>query len=250
MNPLEKRLSVALHTEITADPAQVERTMLEVRAHYTAQPQRIGFRQFILLQARLSGVRMWLWQGIVMLILLYGLSLVQVNSTIFFTLRLLPFLLGCCGVAAVTVSVPFVYRSIRYQMRETEHACYFSGTQQLLARLLFVALGVLLTMAATVAVVIGHRWLSIGCAVLYVCVPALIAACGYLVLFTHTAWERLPVLGGVFSASLMLTMRFMLHFGWYPKQFGIGSGMLCIGLVLLCGVQVCRLAQADSAAVG
>lgn len=252
MNSLEKRLSVALHTEIANDPAQVEQTMLEVRAHCAAQQQRphIGFGRFILLQARLSGVRMWLWQGIVMLILLYGLSLVQVNSTIFFTLRLLPFLLGCCGVAAVTAAVPLVYRSVRFRMRETEHVCYFSGSQQLLARLLFIALGVLLTLAATVGVVTGHRWLSISCAVLYVCVPSLIAASSYLALLTHTNWERLPVLTGILSGGMVLAMRLMLHFGWYPKQFGIGSGILCIGLIFLCAVQVCRMTHTNSAAVG
>lgn len=248
MNPLEKRLTDALHAEVAVDPARLERTILEVRA--IAQPQRIGFGKFILMQVWFSGVRMWIWQGAVLLFLVYALNLVQVNATLLFTLRLLPFLLGCCGVVAVTAAVPLVYRSVRYRMRETEFPCYFSGGQQLLARLLFILLGLLLTWAAAIGMVVGHRWLGLGCAVLYVCVPSCVAACGYLTLLTQTKWEWLPALGGALSGGMMLAMRLMLHFGWYPKQFGMGSAVLCVGLVLLCAVQVRRLVRTGSAAMG
>lgn len=251
MKSLEKRLSAALHTQTAVDAARVEQTVQAVRMHYAAKPPRprIGFGRFIVLQARLSGVRMWLWQGLVMLALLCGLNLVQTNANILFTLRLLPFLLGCCGVATVTAAIPLVYRSVRYRMYEMEHACYFSGAQLLLARLLFIGAGMLLTLAATVGVVIGHRWLGIGCAVLYVCVPCLVTACGDLALLRRAPLERFPVLGVVLGGGLVLAMRMMLHFSWYPQQFGIGCGALCIGLVLLCAVQVYHLAHTSSPAI-
>lgn len=251
MNELEKRLSAALRAEITVDPVQVEQTVSEVRAHYAAQQNqpRISFGQFILLQARYSGIRMWLWQGLVLTAMLAGLNLVQINVTMNYLLRMLPFLLGCCGVAAITATVPMLYRSIRYQMHETEHACYFSGVQLLWARLLFMGIGVLLTLIVTVGVVIGQHWLGIGSAVLYVYTPSLVTACGYLAILTRAELEQLPVLGGTLSGGLVLVLRLMLYFGWYPQTFGIGSGILCIGLALLCAAQVCRLAHTRRTAV-
>lgn len=167
-----------------------------------------------------------------------------------FTLRILPFLLGCCGVATVTAAIPLLYRAVRYRMYETEHVCYFSGAQQLLARLLFIGIGTLLMLAVTVWVVAGQRWLGVGCAVLYVSAPCLATACGDLALLRRMPLERFPVFGCIFGGGLVLIMRVMQHFGWYPQQFGLGSGALCIGLILLCAVQVYRLAHTSSPAMG
>ncbi|MCD8355488.1 MAG: hypothetical protein LUE11_02795 [Clostridia bacterium] len=251
MNELEKRLSAALRTDIEIDPTHINRTILDVQEACAAQPYRprIGFKQFMLLQARFYGVRMWLWQGLVLTAMLTGLNLVKINITLQYLLRMLPFLLGCCGVAAITATVPMLYRSIRYQMHETECACYFSGVQLLWARLLFMGIGVLLTLIVTVGVVIGQCWLGTGCAILYVCVPCLMTACGYLAILAHTELERLPVLGSVLSGSLVLVLRVMLHFDWYPQQFGIGSGLLCLALALLCVAQVRHLADGTYTAV-
>lgn len=252
MKALEKQLSDALHTPIAVNGAQVARTVQAARSCQAAKPLRphIGFGQFIVMQAQRSGIRIWLWQGLVLLALLCGMRFMQMNANLFFTLRILPFLLGCCGVATVTAAIPLLYRAVRYRMHETECACYFSGAQQLLARLLFIGGGTLLMLAVTVWVVAGQRWLGVGCAVLYVSAPCLATACGDLALLRRIPLERFPVCGCVFGGGLVLAMRVMQHFGWYPQQFGFGSGALCVGLVLLCAVQVYRLAHTSRLVMG
>lgn len=252
MKSLEKRLSAALHTQTKVDDAQIAQTVQAAQRFYAAKPlrQHISFGRFVAMQARIFGVRIWLWQGGVMLALLYGLKLIQVNASLLFTLRTLPFLLGCCGVVAVTATIPLIYRSVRYRMYETECACYFSGAQQLLAHLLFMGVGTLLTLAVTVGVVVGQNWLGVGCAVVYVCAPCLTAICGNLALLRHMPLMRFPLLGSVLGGGLVLAMRLMLHFSWYPQQLDIGGGMLCMGLALLCAVQVYRLAHTSSLAMG
>ena len=249
MKPLEQQLSDALRTEIPVDTARLEQTMLAVRLTHARTRTRICFGRFVLLQARFSGVRMWLWQGAVMLVLLLGMQSVRIGAWTAYVLRLLPFWLGCCGIATVTAAIPLVYRAARYRMGEIEHACYFSGTQLLLARLLFIGVGMLLTLTVTICAAVGYGWLGAGCAVLYVCAPTLAAVCGDLALLLRQPMERFPVLGGALSGALVVAIRLLLHWECYPTQLSWSSGAVCIGLLLLCAAQLYRLAHTGSAAM-
>lgn len=103
MKALEKRLSDALHTPIAVDGAQVARTVQAVHRYHAAKPlhPHIGFGRFVVMQARYSGIYIWLWQGLVLLALLYGMKFMQMNANLFLPCASCRF---CSAAAALRLS--------------------------------------------------------------------------------------------------------------------------------------------------
>lgn len=91
------------------------------KAYRGKHRERIGFTGFLLRQIRFNGWKIWLMQGVLLgllrlvLTFTYG-SLKVVNQ------EKIPLLLCCISVLIVMTAVPFLWRSLRYRMFETEIA--------------------------------------------------------------------------------------------------------------------------------
>lgn len=242
MNAFEKRLSAALRKEIVTDHACIARTVSEVQNAYAAHPAhaRLRFRQFVLLQARFFGARIWLWQAAVLAVLL-GVLHKTCQADVRLLAYKLPFVLGCCGILTITAVIPLLYRTFRYRMAEMEDPCYFSGAQQLLARLIFAGLGILCIFAAIVAFAAAKTTFGVGYAAFHLMFSALLTACGYLILLAHADLQRIPMFGVLLSGGLVILLHVLLHYGWYVREPGLGTAAVCVSLLCVCSVQLSGL---------
>lgn len=244
MNDFEKKLSEALRTREQPDPKQVQRTVLAAQNMAAAHPPRKHrtWLSFLVAQARFSGVSMWLWQ---ILVLAVWLSCMYSGA-----LSAYPYLLPMgFGVAAVTAVLPMMYRTVRYQMIEVESSSYYSGAQQMLARLLFAGIGVAVTLSIAIVCTARYTWLSLGCIVLYVLFPALLTMCGDLLLLSHVVWKKLPLYIGVWTSAVLV---FLLcwHRSRLAVEFHVGYVGVFAALLVISGIQLWKLVKKGGTVYG
>ena len=122
MKNFEKQLSEGLRTHEQPNVEQVQRTVVAVQNMAAKHPPRNhrSWISFLIIQARFSGVSMWLWQILVLAALLGCMYSGALSAYPYVSL------MGC-SVAAITAVLPILYRTIRYQMMEIELPCYYSG---------------------------------------------------------------------------------------------------------------------------
>lgn len=235
MKNFEKQLSEGLRTYEQPNAEQVQRTVVAVQNMAAKHPPRNhrSWLSFLIIQARFSGVSMWLWQILVLAALLGCMYSGALSAYPYI-------LLMGCGVAAITAVLPMLYRTIRYQMMEIELPCYYSGAQQLAARLIFTGIGVAVTLSVAIVCAAHHTWFSLGCIVMYVLFPALLTMCGDLLLLTHAAWEKLPLYAAVWT-SIVLVFLLCWHRSRIAAEFHIGYVGVFAALLFICGVQLWNL---------
>ena len=110
--------------------------------------RRINYSAFLKRQLRFIGWPIWLVQGIAM-ILLCIVFCGPLNFYLEDSVKGIAFLLCCLSVLVLLSSVPMIHRSIRYKMHELELSTRFSSVKLLLAKLLLIGIGNLVTLSAT-----------------------------------------------------------------------------------------------------
>ncbi len=235
MKNFEKQLSEALRTREQPNAEQVQRTVMAAQNMAAEHPMRNhrSWLSFLIVQARFSGVSMWLWQILVLAALLGCMYSGALSAYPYVSL------MGC-GVAAITAVLPMLYRTIRYQMMEIELPCYYSGAQQLAARLVFAGIGVAVTLSVAIICAAHHTWFSLGCIVMYVLFPALLTMCGDLLLLAHVAGGKLPLYAAVWT-SIVLVFLLCWHRSRIAAGFHIGYVGVLAALLFVCGVQLGNL---------
>lgn len=231
---LETRLRQACQgADVEVRSSSMSTAVLLARKEAYSRRQRLSFPQFLSMQIRFIGWKVWAVQG----------------TLLFAVCRLLSHLFGqgywkdpqsvagllfCLSVLIFMTAPPFLYRSIRYRMQEVEAAARFSSVWLLMARLIIIGIGdaallggILLTAAAKTALQPG----SVAVSILF---PFLLASSGCLYLLGYVCPRQFLAgsmgLCGFLLMVLSLAHRhFHLFFRLSPGWIGI-----CTLLIAFC----------------
>ncbi len=235
----ENHLRRSLHQcPVGAEGEHYEKTLLLARgeAHKRQRRARISFAGFLGAQIRFIGFRIWGAQGIFLLaasLILSGMYGGVINP------YYLTKLLFCLSVLVFMTALPFLYRSVRWQMQEVEAASRFSAVRLLTARLIVIAVGDICMLGCIFAATILKTSLRADSAVLYLCVPFLLVCGGCLFMLGH--FTPKVFLGGSVGLCSFLLLLFAAMPGHWEVLFGqsltVGWGAVCALLLGFCAEQ-------------
>ncbi len=202
------------------------------------QRRRIGFGAFLKRQIRFVGWKIWLWQGI-FLLLLYGLFASLEANFMARDIRFTAYFLCCLSVLVILSAVPAFYRSVRYAMYETELVSRFSIVKLLLAKVILIGIGDVVLLFVILWLTVLHTNLRAESALLYILLSGFMTAAGFLYLLGHIPAERLQI-GSVGLGCILLCVFFLLK-QFFPlffeQSFSVGWAAACALLLCVCGRQ-------------
>lgn len=206
----EKILKQALHQPPVPESnehLQKTRLLAVKEACQRHTRKRISFAQFLSAQIRFIGWKVWAVQGIFLLAV--STMLTHIYGNYFFERpQAMTKVLFCLSVIVCMTAIPFIYRSVRYQMQEVEAAAYFSSVKLLTAKLMVIGIGDIFILTGIFITTIIKTSLQAGSTVLYLCLPFLLVSSICLFLLGH----------------------------FTPKNFLAGSIGFCSFLTIVCAV--------------
>jgi ABC-type antimicrobial peptide transport system permease subunit len=150
---MRSKLQVALkdQPDLQISEEHLMQTMRQARMAYQnrRQRERIRYPAFLLRQVRFVGAPVWLLQGFLLLCAFWLFGFADIGTVSNLAPRHLPVLLGCFAVFIAMTSIPFIGRSVRYRMLETEMATRISIPKLLLARISIIGIGNVLLLAVS-----------------------------------------------------------------------------------------------------
>lgn len=230
-----------LHSpEITINKSHLQHTLLSAHREILAkQPDKhIAFCNFLILQIRFIARKIWLLQGLVLVILSFILTfLFKANI---YDKHHIAIQLCSLSIVILMTSVPLIQRSIHYQMHECESASYFSTVRLLMAKLLIIGIGDIIMLSVLLLITICSTYLNIGSALLYLILPFLLTLYCYLYLLAHipAKWFSSCCIGlcSLLYLCIVLLNRFVPTF--FNQNFSIGWIIVCLLFVFLCFSQL------------
>ncbi len=223
----ENRIRRALEDKEPVTEQSVNNMILLARTSLNGSIRRekINFPGFLLAQIRYIGWKMWLAEFVVIMVPVFVLFQFLRWHTIAQTTAV--FLLCCLTVAISMLCIPFIYRSIYYQMWEIEAAAFFSIKKLLLSRILILSAGELA--AITSVGILMSRYTAVDFKNSIVCMLFLFGALcnGLLLLVRKTEMERLCRYFLAYGFGLLLLMTLFARF--LPRAF---DGTFYRGIIL------------------
>ena len=209
----EKELRRALQQPCTiVRENHFEETILLVKeeARRKKKRERFSFLRFLIMQGKYIGWKIWGVQGMVLLIISYLL-------TCFYHYRVSPpfvaKLMFYLSVLVFMTALPFIYRSVRYQMQEIEAATRFSSVKLLMARLIIIFIGDVFMMSGIFFTTIIKTSLQADSILLYLCFPFLLVTAAVCL-----CWDILRQ--NIFSPAVWDYAYFSLSLFAAPGQYG------------------------------
>ena len=200
--------------------------------------ERISFPQFLALQLRFIGWKVWAVQGGILL-LLCGLLSRLFGRGYWKDPQSVAGLLFCLSVLIFMMAPPFLYRSVRYRMQEVEAAARFSSARLLMARLIIIGIGDAAMLSGILLTAAVKTALQPSSAVVSVAFPFLLASSGCLYLLGHVSPRQF--LGGSMGLCGFLLVGLSLahrHFHFFPAlALSPGWVGVCALLIAFCGHQ-------------
>ncbi len=210
----EKELRRALQQPCTiVRENHFEETILLVKeeARRKKKRERFSFLRFLIMQGKYIGWKIWGVQGMVLLIISYLL-------TCFYHYRVSPpfvaKLMFYLSVLVFMTALPFIYRSVRYQMQEIEAATRFSSVKLLMARLIIIFIGDVFMMSGIFFTTIIKTSLQADSILLYLCFPFLLVSSGCLFMLGHLTPKHF------LTGSMGLCLFFIIIISGLPGQYG------------------------------
>lgn len=173
--------------------------------------ERLSFRQFLLIQGRYIGYKIWAAQALCLFILiLIPLSTAGIEFFLFprYTVYFLC-AVSCCSMLCV---IPFLGRSSRYKMHELEAVSYMSARRLLLVRLIWIGIGNVVLLAGLFQFMVRYSTLEKGFLLFYLLLLFLFAAAGCLFFLAHVKARYVQVSCTAFVAVLFLSVV------WWNRQ--------------------------------
>lgn len=204
--------------------------------------QRITYSEFVGRMIPFFSPPIWFVQGLCFI--LFSIWLLAggrelVNIEISYAAKMLCLYTVCIPF----VSVPFLYRSIQYNMQEIEMATSFSYVQQLMMKLLVVAFGDMVMLLGGILVGAKVFHLDVLSALLYVTFPFLLVSSILLFITVHVPVNRIILSYSVLFVVVLFVLNRLMHM--YPVLFTYHfnriSFLLCVVLVILISVQLKNL---------
>ena len=235
-NDLATRLHEAYQgADVEVRSTSMSEAILLARKEAYSRRQRLSFPQFLSMQIRFIGWKVWAVQA-AYLLTVCGLLSHLLGQGYWKDPQSVAGLLVCLSLFTFMAAPPFLYRSIRYRMQEVEAAARFSSVRLLMARLIIIGIGdgallggILLTAAVKTA-------LQPSSAVVSVAFPFLLASSGCLYLLGHVCPRQFLAgsmgLCGFLLVGLSLAHRHF-HFFTVPS-LSPGWVGLCALLIAFC----------------
>lgn len=224
---------------VTIDDKHVDKTITLVHkeALLRQEWERISFFYFLWKQIKFTGFKLWIGQGIFLFLL--NRLLAGPYESLARPLNLVK-VLFCLSVLVIMTVLPFLYRSIRYQMQEIEAASRFSCAKLLLAKLIVIGIGDISVLGGIFLTTMVRTSLPADSAFLYLCFPFLLAGSGCLFLLGHLAPRQF--LMGSLSFCSVLALVFCMIPGqydfWFQQSFSAAWMVICALLFICCVSQV------------
>ena len=235
-NDLETRLHQAYQgADVEVRSSSMSEAILLARKEAYSRRQRLSFPQFLSMQIRFIGWKVWAVQA-TCLLAVCGLFSHLFGQGYWKDPQSVAGLLVCLSLFIFMTAPPFLYRSVRYRMQEVEAAARFSSVRLLMARLIIIGIGdgallggILLTAAVKTA-------LQPSSAVVSIIFPFLLASSGCLYLLGHVCPRQFLAgsmgLCGFLLVGLSLAHRHF-HFFTVPS-LSPGWVGLCALLIAFC----------------
>lgn len=235
MKSLEKALRQAMQSlPLENDEATLEQTVRKAQALYRQKraEKRLSFWGLVLSQLRFMRWRSWLGQLAGVLVAAVCLLSVGARDAGAFMLRHGPFLLSGCSVVLVMFNLPWIKRSKRWQMAEVERASAYSYAGLLGARFVLLLLSDGLMFLVLGLSVAGASQLKGAQAALYLLLPFLLLASGYMLALAKGVLKRPEAVCWMMSAGMLLLLGYLDKY--YPAFYsGAFNGVwLAVCLVL------------------
>lgn len=192
--------------------------------------KRISFPQFLSMQIRFIGWKVWAVQGAFLLALCCLLSHLF-RQGYWKDSRSVAGVLFCLSVLVFMTAPPFLYRSIRYRMQEVEAAARFSSIQLLIAKLVIIGVGDVALLSGILLTAAARSSLQAGSALLSVSLPFLLASSGCLYLLGHVSPRQ--CLGGSMGLCGLLLLGLSLAHRHFPFFLMPSAGWLGVCAVLI-----------------
>lgn len=198
--------------------------------------KRISFLHFLIGQIRFMGWKIWIIQGI--LLFLTGGMLFRFDRYHVTLQTMIKLLFGLSVLTFMTV-LPFLYRSVRYQMQEVEAATRFSSARLLLARIIIIGTGDITMIGCVFYITILKTGIPAGSAALYLFFPFLLAGSVCLYMLGHLPPGQSFI--GSFLFCILLVMLFCIVPGqwafWFQQSLSAAWCLVCALLSAFCARQ-------------
>lgn len=197
--------------------------------------KRIGFWDFLLLQTKMTGWKIWLLQSLMFLGFALGITAVF-GQHIWLDYKYTTKLLCYFSILISMTALPFLHRPVRYKMQEIEATTRFSSTRLLLAKLIFLGIGDVFLLCFVLAAAALRTSLYTGSLVLYLLFPFLLASGGALFLIGHMNAEHF-LQGSLTFYALLFTLFIVLKDIWptfFQQNLSAGWLTACAGLAVFC----------------
>lgn len=238
----EKQLKQAMQNQVKIqDETHLQRVLKNTNREFLRMQGgcRISFWEFFIRQVKYLSYSIWLVQGFALLILvgILGYSYGELSLDNGWQIAIL---LCGCAILIMMTSVPFVERSLRYNMNEIEAATRFSTSRLLLAKLLMIGIGDGIMIAGLLLITILYTSISIINAVLYLLIPFLLMSSVVLYLIGHVPMKRFKLLCITLGGSILYGAVVMWKTcPWiFREMFNIGWIGICVILIGICISQV------------
>ena len=138
---LETQLRQAYQgADVEVRSSSMSEAILLARKEAYSRQQRLSFPQFLSMQIRFIGWKVWAVQA-ACLLTVCGLLSHLLGQGYWKDPQSVAGLLVCLSLLTFMAAPPFLYRSVRYRMQEVEAAARFSSVQLLMARLIIIGIG-------------------------------------------------------------------------------------------------------------
>ncbi|MGI6174982.1 MAG: hypothetical protein ACOYJC_02230 [Christensenellales bacterium] len=217
-------------------------TMRQTRMAYQnrRQRERIRYSVFLLRQIRFVGAPIWLLQGLLLLCAFWLFGFADIGTVSNLAPRHLPVLLGCFAVFIAMTSIPFIGRSVRYRMLETEMATRISIPKLLLARISIIGISNVLLLAVSFLFASKKAEFGAGSVALYLLVPYLVACCGCLFIqaYANKGYQGFVSTAFCFSLTALLFVLYKAAPMVYDQASTPVWGVLCAvcAVILIIGI--------------
>ncbi len=235
-------IKTLLRKSLQTDNITINRTHLQNTLSLLRQEQisktsheRIKPNAFLALQIKFIGWKIWLLQGLVLAVLCYLLTVIF-GEDLYQVKRYGAVSICSISIMVLMMAVPFIQRSLRYKMHESEMATYFSSIRLLIAKLLMIGIGDIFILNGILLLLVYKNYLSIGSALLYAIFPFLLTSWGIMYLLGHipAQWfsHCCTLLCLVLYTCIALLNKFVPIF--FQQTFSVEWTIVCLILLLLC----------------
>ncbi|HBC96800.1 MAG TPA: hypothetical protein DC034_08415 [Clostridium sp.] len=213
---MNRKLKLYLKNALDKPPVcrreQVEKTAILAEKEYQKHSSRkqIGYLEFLLRQVSFMGKKIWIFQGIVLILIWLFLTAIFKDDFKYIISRHTPDLLCLCAIFITMTGLPFLYRSYKYKMHEVEAATLMSTSRALSSKLIIISLGDGIFLLFTALTVLDKAGISGTFIVFYLLAPFLISFCGCIFIFGHSRGQYKVFTCEVFCL-LMLPLQYLFH---------------------------------------